>query len=107
MQGRPLINFNEREASRWASKIVWIGLKIINSSQDDCEKHIGFVEFIAAYLEKDNLKTIHEHSQFQRTNDHWFYIEGQMISTLPKKISRNAPCPCGSQKKFKNCHALN
>jgi uncharacterized protein YecA (UPF0149 family) len=25
------------------------------------------------------------------------------IIRLPPKISRNAPCPCGSGKKYKNC----
>ena len=22
----------------------------------------------------------------------------------PKKVSRNDPCPCGSEKKYKHCH---
>ena len=25
----------------------------------------------------------------------------------PKKIGRNEPCPCGSGKKYKNCHGKN
>lgn len=29
----------------------------------------------------------------------------QMLRELGKNISRNAPCPCGSGKKFKRCHA--
>ncbi|MBO7703790.1 MAG: SEC-C domain-containing protein [Solobacterium sp.] len=28
-------------------------------------------------------------------------------STAPKKIRRKDPCPCGSGKKYKNCHGKN
>jgi len=24
--------------------------------------------------------------------------------SVPKKVSRNDPCPCGSKKKYKHCH---
>jgi len=30
-------------------------------------------------------------------------LESDDIARLPRKISRNAPCPCGSGKKYKNC----
>ncbi|MBP5667578.1 MAG: SEC-C domain-containing protein, partial [Salinivirgaceae bacterium] len=26
---------------------------------------------------------------------------------VDKKVGRNDPCPCGSGKKFKNCHGMN
>lgn len=26
---------------------------------------------------------------------------------VEKKVGRNDPCPCGSGKKFKNCHGIN
>ena len=29
---------------------------------------------------------------------------GKLCHTIRKKICRNAPCPCGSGKKYKNCH---
>lgn len=31
-------------------------------------------------------------------------IAGNLISAEGKKIGRNDPCPCGSGKKYKNCH---
>ena len=105
MQGKPLADFNESETKRWASKVLWLGLQVIHASQKDpnaADEHTGFVEFIATYLEKDNLKTIHENSQFHRADDRWFYIDGQLMNTVPKKIARNTTCPCGSLKKFKN-----
>ena len=29
-----------------------------------------------------------------------------VVRTMPK-VGRNDPCPCGSGKKFKNCHGRN
>jgi preprotein translocase subunit SecA len=28
---------------------------------------------------------------------------GEFVTELPR-VSRNAPCPCGSGRKFKHCH---
>ena len=35
-----------------------------------------------------------------------FYLEAKKMNTIvkPKKIGRNEPCPCGSGKKYKQCH---
>lgn len=110
MQGKPLTHFNEIKAKHFASNALWLGLNVIHSSQNSLnaqEEFTGFVEFIATYLEKDVLKTIHEKSQFRQIDDRWFYIDGQLFNSVPKKIARNMTCPCGSQKKFKNCHAPN
>jgi len=106
MQGKPLTNFNENEAKHWASQVLWLELKVIHATQNKLDDQTGTVEFIATYLESDLLKTIHENSLFRRIDNRWFYIDGQLTNTLPKKISRNSVCPCGSQKKFKDCTHL-
>lgn len=106
MQGKPLINFNEAEAKHWAASVQWMGLNVLNNPREVAEENIGFVEFIATYIDKGALKTIHEISQFRCIEGAWFYIDGeQQGGVKPQKISRNAPCPCGNKKKFKNCHA--
>ena len=35
-----------------------------------------------------------------------FYLEAKKMNTVikPRKIGRNEPCPCGSGKKYKQCH---
>ena len=33
--------------------------------------------------------------------------EDKNIEPITKKIGRNDPCPCGSGKKFKQCHGSN
>ena len=30
--------------------------------------------------------------------------EKKLFNSIPKKIGRNDACPCGSGKKYKNCH---
>ena len=104
MQGQSLEGFNEDEATHWARSIQWIGLRIVNTHHDDINENLGFVEFIATYQDKKTIKTLHENSEFCRFNGQWFYIDGKTFATQPQ-WSRNAPCPCGSKMKFKNCHA--
>ena len=102
MHGKPLASFNEQEAVRWSQSVYWLGLRVISSWQDNEDS--GFVEFIASYLDNGTVKTMHETSEFLKINDSWFYIDGQHIPEPTKNVSRNAPCPCGSSRKFKNCH---
>jgi SEC-C motif-containing protein len=102
MHGKPLAQFNEQEAPGWSQSVYWLGLKVITSWQED--EHTGFVEFIASFIDKNSMKTIHETSEFVKINNSWFYTDGKHIPKPTTSISRNALCPCGSQKKFKNCH---
>lgn len=104
MKGKPLIGFNEHDIAVWASSVVWVGLKIL-ATQLDAEDQ-GKVEFVARYIESDKLKSIHELSEFRRFDGRWYYVDGvhPMKSEFANvSISRNAPCPCGSNKKYKNC----
>lgn len=105
MRGKPLAGFDDMEARRWSQSIQWLCLKVITTRQESEPQ--GFVEFSACYLDKNSVKTIHEISEFEKIHNCWFYTDGKQISVPAISVSRNAPCPCGSQKKFKNCHACN
>lgn len=102
MKGKALLGFNELETFNWSKSVVWLGLKVVFSSLED--KNAGSVEFIAKFLESDSIKFIHEKSQFERIDNKWFYSGGKHIPEPSLKIARNTTCPCGSKKKFKNCH---
>jgi SEC-C motif-containing protein len=106
MKGKALIGFNELEVTKWAQTVVWTGLKVIQSYIETPEK--GFVEFSATFMEGEQLKTIHELSEFHQEHTIWFYVDGENkqvpIKNIKQKITRNSHCPCGSGKKFKNCH---
>ena len=87
---------------------TWIGLEIIDSDvdEDQCE---GEVEFIAKLIYDDKLEILHEVSHFDLINGRWFYHSGEFQNEdqTARKISKSASCPCGSQKKYKNCkHTL-
>ncbi|MGS2723313.1 YchJ family protein [Porticoccus sp. GXU_MW_L64] len=74
----------------------WLNLQIIDSTSENS------VEFIATYEEKGGLGQLHERSSFVHENGHWYYLDGDQLTS--PKINRNDPCPCGSGKKFKKCH---
>jgi len=85
---------------------VWKGLvihKIINGGPNDTE---GMVEFTAMLVSSGTPAQIRERSQFLRGPMGWQYVDGELAREVPvkkEKIPRNAPCPCGSGKKFKRC----
>jgi SEC-C motif-containing protein len=105
MDGKPLSGFNETEAAIWAKSVTWIGLKVIKSYLKSQDSHTGYVEFIASFSEHGHLKTLYETSQFELRDERWLYVDGLQNKTSSlKKDARNAPCPCGSLRKFKHCH---
>lgn len=60
----------------------------------------GTVEFVAWYAGGQ----LHERSRFVREGGRWFYVDGEILPAVAAdKIGRNAPCPCGSGKKYKKC----
>ncbi|MCB2181200.1 MAG: DUF89 family protein [Desulfobulbaceae bacterium] len=83
----------------------WQSLEIVQSSQGRRNDNTGIVEFKASALMEGRLVTLHEESHFIKENNKWFYLDGTIQNSPSplKKAGRNAPCPCGSGKKFKKC----
>ena len=81
----------------------WVGLTVhrARGAGDDA---VGEVEFTARCLLGDRLGTLHEVSSFERIAGLWLYSAGLPHRT-EERVERNAPCPCGSGKKFKSCCA--
>ncbi|WP_246067923.1 YchJ family protein [Legionella geestiana] len=104
MKGAPLEGFDANAARLWASSVTWLGLEVLNAGTQDATH--GTVEFIARFLERDALVLMHEISEFEQENGRWLYVNGRAGAMAShKKIPLNAACPCGSQRKFKNCHS--
>ena len=104
MRGKATIGFDETEAGHWASSVYWLGITVLQSRPHATDTSNGHVEFIAKYLDKNTIRTIHEISEFHQIDGIWFYIDGRQMAEPPLPVGRNAVCPCKSQKKFKNCH---
>lgn len=107
MKGEILVGFNPIEAEQWAKSVTWLGLDVLSAEPTDSDT--GFVEFCARFMDHGQAKVIHELSEFHKEDGSWFYVNGvnkEKPAKLKKQpISRNGPCPCGSGKKYKNCHA--
>lgn len=106
MQGKPLVGFNAQETEAWAKSVKWLGLEILNVK--NISSQLGYVEFIAHFIENGNQQSIHERSKFRYADGQWLYVDGQQpinkVTLNEKDVGRNMPCHCGSQKKFKHCH---
>jgi SEC-C motif-containing protein len=91
----------------WSKGSDWQGLEILKTSKGGEDDEKGTVEFKAHYMIDRARYTHHEISSFERKNGKWLFVEGQEINKPvhreEPKISRNAPCPCGSGKKYKKC----
>ena len=104
MRGQALTDFQEMDAIRWAKRVKWIKLHVMTSVITNTSN--GTVVFEAVFVDGARLKSIHEKSDFIYENGRWYYIGGTHLPTnlTEKMISRNMNCPCGKNRKFKNCH---
>lgn len=82
----------------------WIGLEIISASEEIDDE--AEVEFRAKSIFDNRLELLHEISLFYKVDGLWLYHSGEFEgdNACITKISKNEVCPCGSAKKFKNCH---
>jgi SEC-C motif-containing protein len=100
-------NFSKTEIEAWAKESFWQKLEVLDTYKGLGNDELGEVEFKAFYKNAKGISNIHhEKSVFRKEEGSWFYLNGKVIST-PTNTSistdRNAPCPCGSGKKFKKC----
>lgn len=89
-----------------ASMIEWCGLRVIRAEAGGRNDSQGVVEFMATAIRQQKIFRLHEISHFVKERDQWLYVDGETIESPPalsEKVGRNAPCPCGSGKKFKKC----
>ncbi len=96
-------DLTDESLSESARSLDWQRLEILHSLGDG-QATEGVVEFKAWYQKEDQLFALHERSRFVREGKQWFYLDGQLNPPIKRqKIGRNAPCPCGSGKKYKKC----
>jgi SEC-C motif-containing protein len=110
MRGRAQLGFELEKTKAWAASVFWLGLEIIEAFEESNTETFARVEFIARFMTKDSIQCIHEESRFERIKGQWYYVDGtkpkNQHAPIATKIAKNAPCPCKSLKKFKNCHGM-
>ena len=94
------IDFSKEEA-------VWTQLEIIKTKKGTQKDNKGIVEFKAYYSIEDEDFVMNEISRFIKKADRWLYLDGLVKSAAKvnqqTNQGKNAPCSCGSRKKFKRC----
>ncbi len=101
-------NYTVEGIRKWSRNSEWQGLTILHTEGGGPQEEEGVVEFVARYIEKGKPNRHHEIAQFRRQEGQWTFVDGQApkpqtVKRQEPKVGRNAPCPCGSGKKFKNC----
>jgi SEC-C motif-containing protein len=101
-------DFDMKSTETWANAVEWKGLTIVGTTGGKPGDTAGTVEFIAKFSEKGNDQQHHENSRFALIDGNWLYLDGDLIKKPvvrdTPKVGRNDPCPCGSGKKYKQCH---
>jgi SEC-C motif-containing protein len=87
--------------------IAWLRLEIIEIKKGGVQDNKGLVTFKAYYSQEGDEYVMNEISRFTKHEGRWFYLDGT-IKTIgkiggPVNLGKNAPCHCGSGKKFKRC----
>ena len=82
---------------------AWERLEIVRTAAGAAGDREGLVEFKAYFRTGNQSSCLHEVSRFLREQEQWFYLDGQQKANTEPAPGRNAPCPCGSGKKFKRC----
>jgi SEC-C motif domain protein len=109
MKGKVLRAFNATDAKQWALTSTWQGLEIIEAPKVKDDDTIGFVTFVAKYLDGNEPQELYEHSEFSKEGGRWFYVQEHPYEpnkpepATSSKVGRNDPCTCGSGKKYKKC----
>ncbi|HIG65210.1 MAG TPA: zinc chelation protein SecC [Methyloprofundus sp.] len=85
----------------------WTQLEIVMLKKGAAKDHKGIVEFKAYFTVDGEQRVMNEVSRFIKKQGNWFYQDGKVKSIALDHGSfnqgLNAPCACGSGKKFKRC----
>jgi len=87
--------------------INWLRLEITETKKGGIKDSKGQVTFKAFYSQDNEEYVMNEISRFTKQGGRWFYLDGVIKSIgnvgLQINTGKNAPCACGSGKKFKRC----
>lgn len=89
--------------------VDWIRLVIVSSKKGGTMDNKGMIHFKAYYRQDGDEYALTEISRFRKLKSHWYYLDGSVKSVAKigqrnnDGASRNAPCCCGSGKKYKRC----
>ena len=77
MGGPAASKFNALETLEWMEDVEWLSLTIISTEDGGPDDTDGIVEFQANYKKDNHTLNLLERSTFKKTNDRWFYVDGE------------------------------
>ncbi|MCB1050390.1 MAG: YchJ family protein [Acidobacteria bacterium] len=81
----------------------WLGLSVLDRKEGGPDDAEGWVLFEAQFETQGHTFVHRENSHFVR-EDRWYFTAGNAhYHPASAKTKPNAPCPCGSGKKYKKC----
>ena len=78
-------------------------MELVNRLKTESVKTLQVVRFKSREEQEEQARMMIEANQ-NAENEHLSYNNHDEKFTSEKKIPRNSPCPCGSGKKYKDCH---
>ncbi len=64
---------------------TWLGLKILETEAGGEQDTHGRVRFVAQFSSGDQQAELRENSRFERLNDHWYYVDGD-VTVVEKTV---------------------
>ena len=81
---------------------------LLQTINEDVTKFMAFFQLVdSSKIQNENSNAENAEFSYNKKNE---YNEKKPQNTITAnwgKVGRNSPCPCGSGKKFKNCHGRN
>ena len=100
-------DYSKEEAERSFADTKWLGLDIRKTDKGNEGDEFHRTGFVARYRSGGQTTAHHELSFFTREDGRWVFSGCEMnpkaTTVRVEKVGRNAPCPCGSGKKYKKC----
>lgn len=83
----------------WSLGSTWLGLEVVSHEVLGGQPEHARVTFIARWHDASGEHSHRECSGFVQRDGRWYFLD----PTVPMKLGRNDPCPCGAGGKLKKC----
>ena len=81
---------------------------LLQTINEDVTKFMAFFQLVdSSKIQNENSNAENAEFSYNKKNEYNEKNPQNTVTANWGKVGRNSPCPCGSGKKFKNCHGRN
>ena len=81
---------------------------LLQTINEDVTKFMAFFQLVdSSKIQNENSNAENAEFSYNKKNEYNEKSPQNTVTANWGKVGRNSPCPCGSGKKFKNCHGRN